>query len=256
MEFLVEFNVLVPPGTADEDVRRREVSEAATTASLTRGGHLVRLWRPSSAPGETRTVGIYRAQSEEELDGLLGGLPLNEWMEITVTPLERHPNDPLRAWVSHPPLPSPQLAAVYRLECQLGEPLELGVTALGRQRIVPLISGTFAGPDLNGSVIPGASADWQTVLPDGTVIVDVRHSLQTDSGDILYVQSHGVRHGSPEVLARLDRNEHVDASEYTFRTSTRITAAAAELDWLDKGIFISVAGRQPSGVIYETYLVA
>jgi hypothetical protein len=27
-------------------------------------------------------------------------------------------------------------------------------------------------------------------------------------------------------------------------------------DWYAKGVFISVAGRQPGGVIYETYLVA
>ena len=65
-----------------------------------------------------------------------------------------------------------------------------------------------------------------------------------------------MRHGSPEVLARLARGEQVDAGEYTFRASTQIETAAAELDWLNKGIFVSVAGRQPAGVIYETYLVA
>ena len=58
-----------------------------------------------------------------------------------------------------------------------------------------------------------------------------------------------------EVLARLARGEDVDASEYTFRTSTQIETAAPALDWLNKGIFISVAGRRPGGVIYETYLV-
>jgi hypothetical protein len=47
----------------------------------------------------------------------------------------------------------------------------------------------------------------------------------------------------------------VDASEYTFLTSTQIETAAPDLDWLNKGVFISVGGRQPSGVIYETYLV-
>jgi hypothetical protein len=31
--------------------------------------------------------------------------------------------------------------------------------------------------------------------------------------------------------------------------------AAAELDWLNKGVFVSVGGRQPGGVVYETYLV-
>ena len=64
-----------------------------------------------------------------------------------------------------------------------------------------------------------------------------------------------MRHGSAEVLSRLGRGEDVDASEYTFRTSTRIESAAPHLDWLKKGVFISVAGRQATGVIYETYLV-
>jgi uncharacterized protein DUF3237 len=40
-----------------------------------------------------------------------------------------------------------------------------------------------------------------------------------------------------------------------FRASTQITTAAADLDWLNKGVFVSVGGRQPSGVVYETYLV-
>jgi hypothetical protein len=40
-----------------------------------------------------------------------------------------------------------------------------------------------------------------------------------------------------------------------FRTVTQIETAAPGLDWLNKGIFISVGARQPSGVIYETYLV-
>jgi hypothetical protein len=40
-----------------------------------------------------------------------------------------------------------------------------------------------------------------------------------------------------------------------FRTSTQIETAAADLDWLNKGVFIGVAGRLPGGVIYETYLV-
>jgi hypothetical protein len=65
-----------------------------------------------------------------------------------------------------------------------------------------------------------------------------------------------VRHGSPEVLARLGRGENVDPREYTFRTATQIETATPKLDWLNKGVFVSVGGRQPTGVIYETYLVA
>jgi hypothetical protein len=153
-------------------------------------------------------------------------------------------------------LPEPRLSLVYRLEARLGEPLDLGPTAGRRRRIVPLTAGTFTGPEISGSLLPGASADWQTVLSDGTALADVRYTLQTDAGALLYVRSRGVRHGPAEVLARLARGEDVDAGEYTFRTTTRIETAAPELDWLNKGVFIGVGGRRPGAVIYETYLVA
>jgi hypothetical protein len=152
-------------------------------------------------------------------------------------------------------LPEPQLTKIFRLEASLGEALDLGNAAQGRRRIVPLTGGNFAGPELNGTLLPGASADWQIVLPDGTALGDIRYTLQTDHGDLLYVRSQGVRHGSADVLARLARGEDVDASEYVFRTSTQIESAAPDFEWLNKGVFVSVAGRQPGGVIYETYLV-
>jgi Protein of unknown function (DUF3237) len=147
------------------------------------------------------------------------------------------------------------LTPVYRLDATLGPPLDLGETAHGHRRVVPLTGGTFTGPELRGKLIAGASADWQTVLPDGTALGDIRYTLQTDEGALLVVQSRGVRHGPRDVLARLGRGEDVDPAEYTFRTSVQIETAVAELDWLNKGVFISVGGRQPSGVVYETYLV-
>jgi hypothetical protein len=157
--------------------------------------------------------------------------------------------------MSNDRLPEPRLTQVYRLEATLGQPLDLGDVAQGHRRIVPQTGGTFTGPELNGKLLPGASADWQIVLSDGTALGDIRYTLQTDTGELLYVQSRGVRHGGADVLARLGRGVDVDASEYTFRTSTQIETAALDLDWLNKGVFISVGGRGPGGVIYETYLV-
>ena len=109
-------------------------------------------------------------------------------------------------------LPRPRLSLVYRLEARLGGPLDLGETALGRRRIVPQRPAHSQVPR-SQTLLPGASADWQTVLRDGTALADIRYTLETDSGNLLYVQSQGVRHGSPEVLARLARGEEVNAGE-------------------------------------------
>ena len=170
-------------------------------------------------------------------------------------PSRRPDHDP-RSPVMTDALPTPTLTRVYRLEATLGDPLDLGQIPQGQRRIVPLTGGTFTGPQLGGQLLSGASADWQVILADGTALGDIRYTLRTDDGDLLYVQSRGIRHGSAEVLARLGRGEPVDPSEYTFRTTTQIETTAPRLDWLNKGVFISVAGRQPAGVIYEVYLVA
>ena len=97
MDFLVEFEVDVPAGTADAEVEDRERAEAVAAARLVDEGHLLRVWRRPLPTGETRVLGLYRAASATELDGLLRALPLYEWMTITVTGLERHPNDPAAA---------------------------------------------------------------------------------------------------------------------------------------------------------------
>ena len=119
-------------------------------------------------------------------------------------------------------LPDPRLNLIYRLEATVGDPQDVGEISAGHRRIVPLTGGTFSGPELRGTLLPGASADWQIILPDGTALGDVRYTLETERGDLLYVQSQGVRHGSTAVLERLGRGEDVDAGEYTLSPASRM----------------------------------
>ena len=96
MEFLVEFEAEVPAGTPHAEVEQRQRAESAAAAKLADDGHLVRLWRRPLGDGAT-AIGLYRADSRAELDGLLAALPLADWLRVTVTPLEPHPNDPADA---------------------------------------------------------------------------------------------------------------------------------------------------------------
>jgi muconolactone D-isomerase len=94
VEFLVEFEVKVPTGTAESEVEQREQAEAAAATKLSDEGHLERLWKMSGRSGKDSILGLYCARSAIELNGLLSALPLYEWMHVIVTPLEPHPNDP------------------------------------------------------------------------------------------------------------------------------------------------------------------
>ena len=95
MEFLVEFEVEVPEGTRESEVEQRLRDEAAAAAKLVDEGHLLRVWRRNAVADDPTVIGLYAADSEAKLDGLLGALPLADWMQVTVIPLAPHPNDPI-----------------------------------------------------------------------------------------------------------------------------------------------------------------
>ena len=97
MEFLVEFQVEVPAGTPHAEVERHQRAESAAAAKLAEDGHLVRLWRRPLVGDGTTAIGLYRAFSQAQLEDLLAALPLADWLRVTVTPLEAHPNDPATA---------------------------------------------------------------------------------------------------------------------------------------------------------------
>jgi hypothetical protein len=154
-----------------------------------------------------------------------------------------------------PSLPTPKLRHVYRLDADLDVAVDLGDTPQGHRRIVALTGGRVDGPDFNAELLATGGADWQILRPDGSSLADIRYTLRTDRGALLYVRSHGIRHGRPEVLARLAAGEDVDPSEYTFRTTVSIETSAHELAWLNDGVFIAVGARRPNGVSYDVYLV-
>jgi muconolactone D-isomerase len=97
MEFLVEFEVEVPAGTPVAEVEQHQRAESAAAVRLAEEGHLVRLWRRPLVGDGTTAIGLYRAFSRAQLEELLASLPLADWLRVTVTPLESHPNDPATA---------------------------------------------------------------------------------------------------------------------------------------------------------------
>jgi muconolactone D-isomerase len=94
MEYLTDMVTNVPEGTSSSRVDELRSAEAVRAFELTKAGHLVRLWRPPLGPGEWRSIGLFRAADEAELREILASLPLHIWMQVTITPLNPHPNDP------------------------------------------------------------------------------------------------------------------------------------------------------------------
>lgn len=149
------------------------------------------------------------------------------------------------------PEPTQHVRRCLDLEVEVGAPIDIGETPSGRRRFIPLVGGTFRG-EAEGEVLPGG-ADWQTILPDGTIELSAHYLLKTRSGSLVEVTSIGLRYAAPEVLGKLARGEAVAREEYYFRTHMRLRSQAPELHAWNYRLFYSIGERKRALVCLSVF---
>jgi hypothetical protein len=148
----------------------------------------------------------------------------------------------------------PTLTYVMTLRVHVGDPVDFGQVPRGRRRVIPILGGTFGGPKIRGTILPGG-ADWQIVRDDGLAELDTRYTLQADSGGLIYIQNAGIRHAPAEITKKLLAGEAVDQSQVYFKTVPIFETSAPDLQWLTRAIFIGTGERQPHDVIIKVWKV-
>lgn len=118
---------------------------------------------------------------------------------------------------------------------EVAEIVDLGQTAIGHRRMVPITGGRVSGEIGSGVVLPGT--DWQWIHADGTVSLDAHYALQLDSGELVEVESRGIRHVAE------------DGSVY-FRTSIRFTTTAHRPD-INQRLFAATGARLANQVVLD-----
>jgi hypothetical protein len=130
----------------------------------------------------------------------------------------------------------------------------IGETPSGNRRVGLVAGGTFEGPRLRGTVLPGG-ADWIIGRADGATTLDVRIVLQTDDGATIGLTYRGLRHGPAAVMEKVNSGVFVDPSEYYFRTVMNFETASPKYAWLNKIFAIGTGSRPPEGPVYEIFEV-
>jgi hypothetical protein len=129
----------------------------------------------------------------------------------------------------------------------------IGETPAGLRRIAPVTGGTFAGERLSGTVIGGA--DWVINRPDGVMVIDVRLTLKTDDGPLVYLTYQGRFLAAPEVMARFARGAVLDPSEYSLAISARFESGDERYSWLNNAIVVGTGEQTASGPVYTLYTI-
>ena len=143
---------------------------------------------------------------------------------------------------------------IFTIHAELAPIMNLGHTPYGERRVIDISGGAVRGAKLNGRVLPGGS-DWQIIRTDGAADIQARYTIKSDTGALILVNSAGLRHGPPEVMARLAKGDNVDPSLYYFRTVMRFETADPSVDWLNRILALAHGAREARAVRLDVYEV-
>jgi len=113
---------------------------------------------------------------------------------------------------------------------------DIGAVPHGRRVTFPIIGGSFEGERLHGKVLPGGD-DWTVTRSDGVIELDLRITLETDDGALIYMTFEGIR------------DDGAPAAPY-FRTVPRFETADPKYSFLNKLLAVGVGEIRADGPVH------
>ena len=106
----------------------------------------------------------------------------------------------------------------------LAADVKVGKTPFGNRNIVPIIGGTFEGPSIKGTIIPGGW-DWQ-LGAEGCFRLEANYMLRTDDGVVI------------NILNRASACQQPGQPPARLITSPSFEAPIGRYGWLNDGAYL------------------
>ncbi|MGR8949821.1 MAG: DUF3237 domain-containing protein [Gammaproteobacteria bacterium] len=147
-----------------------------------------------------------------------------------------------------------KLEPLMNYYAELEAPLDLGATPFGNRVIVEVTGGEISGDKIKGKFRNFAAADWLTMTEDYGHL-DVRATIETHDGALIYLEYFGKLELTEGVQAALAGGGETDYGDQYFMTSPRMQTGDPRYLWVNNIVCVS-EGRLRSGrVEYNVYQV-
>lgn len=130
--------------------------------------------------------------------------------------------------------------------------LEIGDMFDGNKKVIPIVGGSFEGPNIKGEVLPGG-ADWNVTRPDGSSEVWARYTLKADDGTLISVTNQGKLVPKPSARDE-DKPFNFKEDMYVY-TVPSFEVANEKYNWLNNSMFIGTLDLDPKGVHLHIYKI-
>ena len=130
-----------------------------------------------------------------------------------------------------------QMRPLMTLRLATAPTQDVGAGPHGTRVTYPITGGTFEGDRLRGKVLPGG-ADWTVKRPDGVLELDLRITLVTDDGALVYMTFEGIR------------DDGAPGAPY-FRTLPRFETADPKYSFLNRMLAVGVGEIHSDGPVHR-----
>lgn len=146
----------------------------------------------------------------------------------------------------------PSLEHLGSLQATLSVPQMVGESAEGLRIVFPISGGQVRGPRLGGTVL-ASGADWFLVRRDGVALLDVRVTIATDDGAVIYAYYLGVSDLGEDGYDKALRGEF--PPKLPLRTTPRFETGHPAYAWLNRLQAVGFGEAIPaeSHVAYDLY---
>ena len=136
-----------------------------------------------------------------------------------------------------------ELVHLGRLSVKLEAPIVLENTPSGTRFIIGVKSGRLEGERIHASVKAGPAGDWVTVGADGTATLDVRATMETDDGALIFCHYNG----------RVDMSK--GAGKSPIYGAPLYDTGDPRYQWLNKiqGVTKGVVSEDMADLVYEIF---
>lgn len=141
----------------------------------------------------------------------------------------------------------PGLEYVCELRVKCGPAYTVGQTSHGERVVIPILGGTFEGPQMKGEIISGG-ADYQLVdKSKGRNEIEAIYCIKTDDGVYIHIRNCGL----------IYTTKNADGTpNFYFRTTPKFEAPNdSKYDWLNNNIFVCMPSFAPDCICLRVWRV-
>ncbi len=121
---------------------------------------------------------------------------------------------------------------------------EVGVGPFGKREIYTVAHGSFEGPRLKGTLLPG-SGDAALVDSDGVLRLNVRITFQTDDGALIYLQGNGVWRSDPTRPSQPE-SRPAEYGDMYIMAAPRFETGDERYKWLNEIVCVAEGKMNPA----------